>query len=70
MRERGYLNCMKAIQRFNVGDRVVDRDGFKWSIRRVCHNGEDSLWYEVSRGAGSLTVRYDSDLTRANKEMK
>ncbi len=51
-----------SVQRFKVGDRVIDRDGFKGSIRRVCHNGPDSLWYEVAMPGGA-TVRYDSDLS-------
>ena len=51
--------------RFKVGDRVIDRDGFKGTIRRVVLHGPNGLWYEVALGRTGEAVRYDSDLARS-----
>lgn len=51
---------------FKVGDRVVDRDGFKGSISLVTEH-EGSRWYDVRFENGSA-VRYDSDLSRPSGE--
>lgn len=47
--------------KFQVTDRVQDRDGFQGTIVRVTE-WEGSVWYDV-RFAGGEAVRYDSDLT-------
>ena len=56
---RGKTKDAKAT--FKVGDKVVDRDGFKGTISKVTEwNG--SRWYDVRFPSGTA-VRYDSDLT-------
>lgn len=52
-------NSMKP--RFKVGDKVVDRDGFKGVITLVTE-WRGSHWYDVRFDRGEA-VRYDSDLT-------
>jgi hypothetical protein len=49
----------KAV-RFQVGDRVIDRDGFPGVIREITHF-DGGHWYDV-RLSGGLAVRYESDL--------
>ena len=45
---------------FQVGTKVVDRDGFKGTIRKITEwNG--SRWYDVRFDSGEA-VRYDADL--------
>ena len=49
--------------KFQVGDKVVDRDGYKGTIRKVTeHRG--SVWYDVRFERGEA-VRYDPDLKAA-----
>ena len=47
--------------KFKVGDKVIDRDGFKGVITLVTE-WRGSHWYDVRFERGEA-VRYDSDLT-------
>lgn len=51
----------KMAQQFQIGDRVVDRDGFRGTIAAVTHH-DGSHWYDVRLARGEA-VRYDYDLT-------
>lgn len=50
----------RMTRRFQVGDKVVDRDGFKGTIRKVTE-WRGSCWYDVRFEHGEA-VRYDRDL--------
>jgi hypothetical protein len=53
----------RQMTKFQVGDKVMDRDGFKGTIRKITfHDG--SHWYDVRFERGEA-VRYDSDLELA-----
>jgi hypothetical protein len=47
-----------------VGIKVIDRDGFRGTIRKVTE-WEGSRWYDVDFGRSGQAVRYDADLTTA-----
>jgi len=55
------ITATKAQVKFNRGDRVIDRDGFKGTVVKVTE-WEGSVWYDV-RFSGGSAVRYNSDLT-------
>ena len=48
--------------KFQIGDKVTDRDGFKGTITLVTI-WEGSIWYDVRFSRGEA-VRYDNDLTK------
>ena len=48
-------------RRFKVGDKVVDRDGFRGKVVKVTE-WEGSIWYDVDFGNGNVGVRYNDDL--------
>ena len=50
--------------KFQVGDRVVDKDGFCGCVRTVTQS-EGSVWYYVRFSSGEA-VRYDEDLAIQN----
>ena len=51
---------MQAKTKFKVGDRVIDRDGFRGAVRNVTE-WRGSVWYDVRFSTGEA-VRYDNDL--------
>lgn len=46
---------------YKIGTKVIDRDGFRGTIRNVTHHN-GSFWYDVQFDRGGA-VRYHSDLT-------
>jgi hypothetical protein len=49
---------------FQVGDKVIDRDGYLGTIRKIT-KWRGSRWYDVRFSSGEA-VRYDNDLQTAN----
>lgn len=47
---------------FKIGDRVVDRDGFKGAVVLVTEH-EGARWYDVRSERGTA-VRYDNELSK------
>ena len=48
---------------FSLGDKVVDRDGWRGTVVKVIE-WRESVWYEVRFGRSGVAVRYNSDLTK------
>ncbi len=52
--------------KFSVGNRVVDRDGFRGTVTKITHH-DGAHWYDVRIWDGTRlvgeAVRYDSDLS-------
>ena len=50
------------MKRFELGNKVIDRDGFRGSIVTVCEwNDQAQTWYEVRFDRGTA-IRFDADL--------
>jgi hypothetical protein len=46
---------------FEVGNKVIDRDGFRGTVRKVTE-WQGSRWYDVRFPGRGEAVRYDPDL--------
>jgi hypothetical protein len=58
------MTTTQTAPKFQLGQRVVDLDGFQGTVVKVTQ-WEGSTWYDVRLGRAGVAVRYTSDLKAA-----